>query len=160
MMWATNSLCNLANEDFGTFAEYDPLSGYESDDYHISETIVWYIQESSYEDGSLTDLECDDVTIGMTFSPPLSTQEREGDASRRRAYDSHDEGLLSSQSLFVGHVRTGRPVEEFGSRISNVREIHVATQKMSKSGFFWKDKEQILADCQAEIRKQEFPIRP
>ena len=36
-------------------------------------------------------------------------------------------------------------------------KIHVATQKMSKSGFFWSDKkEQILADYRAEIQKHEF----
>ena len=30
-------------------------------------------------------------------------------------------------------------------------------RKMSKSGFFWNDKkEQILADCRAEIQKHEF----
>ena len=27
---------------------------------------------------------------------------------------------------------------------------------MSKSGFFWNDREQILADCQAEIQKHEI----
>ena len=27
---------------------------------------------------------------------------------------------------------------------------------MSKSGFFWNDKEKILTDCQAEIQKHEF----
>ena len=36
-------------------------------------------------------------------------------------------------------------------------KIHVATQKMSKSGFFWNDKkEQILADFRAESQKHEF----
>ena len=50
-------------------------------------------------------------------------QEREDPASRRQAYHSLDESLLSSQSSSVGHVRTGRLVfDEFGSLISNVRE--------------------------------------
>ena len=36
-------------------------------------------------------------------------------------------------------------------------KIRVATQKMSKAGFFWNDKkEQILADYTAEIQKHEF----
>ena len=35
-------------------------------------------------------------------------------------------------------------------------KIRATAQKVSKSGFFWNDKEQILADCQAEIRKHEF----
>ena len=48
-MWWTNSLCTLANEDLGTLAEHDPLTGYEPNDYHISETTEPYIQESSGE---------------------------------------------------------------------------------------------------------------
>ena len=34
-------------------------------------------------------------------------------------------------------------------------KFRATAQKVSKSGFFWNDKE-ILADCQAEIRKHEF----
>ena len=37
-VWWTNSLCTSANEDLGTLAEYDPLTGYEPNDLHISET--------------------------------------------------------------------------------------------------------------------------
>ena len=118
------SLCTLAIEDLGTFAEYDPLTGYEPNDYHITEATEPYIQESSVENGSLNDYEYDDVTIGKALSSPLFTQEREDDASRRRAYHSLDEGLSSSQSSSVGHVTTGRPVsDQFDSvLISNVRE--------------------------------------
>ena len=97
-MWWTNSLCTSANEDLGTLAEYNPLTSYEPNDYHISEATEPYIQESSGENGSLNDLEYDDVTIGKALSSPLFTQEREDDASRRRAYHSQDEGLSSSQS--------------------------------------------------------------
>ena len=111
-MWWTNSLCTSANEDLGTLAEYDHLTAYEPNDYHISETTEPYIQESTGENGSLSshDLEYDDYTIGKALSSPLFTQEREDDASRRRAYHSHDEGLSSSQSSSFGHYRTGRPV--------------------------------------------------
>ena len=55
-MWWTNSLCTSANEDLGTLAEYDPLTGYDPNDYHISEATEPYIQESSGENGSLNDL--------------------------------------------------------------------------------------------------------
>ena len=99
------------------------LSQVEPNDYHISEDTELYIQGSSGENGSLNDLEYDDVTIGIALSSPLFTQEREDDASRRRAYHSHDEGLSSSQSSSVSHDRTVRPVvEQFDSQISNVRE--------------------------------------
>ena len=56
------------------------------------ETTEPYIQESTGENGSLNDLEYDDYAIGMALSSPLFTQEREDDASRRRAYHSQDEG--------------------------------------------------------------------
>ena len=51
-----------------------------------------------------------------------SLRSEKSQASRRQAYHSPGESLLSSQSLSVGHVRTERPVDEFGSLISNVRD--------------------------------------
>ena len=77
MRW-TNSLCIPTNEDSGTLAEYDPLTSYEPNDNHISETLEPNIQESSVENGSLSshDLEYDDYTIGKALSSPLFTQER------------------------------------------------------------------------------------
>ena len=56
------------------------------------------------------------------LSSPLFTQEREEPAGRRKACHSREESFLSSQSLSVGHVSTGRPVNEFGSISSGVRE--------------------------------------
>ena len=67
-MWWTNSLCTLAKEDLGTLAEYDPLTGYEPNDYHISEATELHIQESSVENGSPNDFEYDNVTIGKALS--------------------------------------------------------------------------------------------
>ena len=81
-----NPLCTSVDEDFGTLAEYDTLTGYEPNDYHILEAAELYIQESTGENGSLNDLEYDDVTNGIALSSPQFTQEREDDASRRRAY--------------------------------------------------------------------------
>ena len=157
-MWWTNSLCTSADKDLGTLAEYHSLTGYEPNDYHISETTEPYIQESSGENGSLNDLEYDDYTIGMALSSPLFTQEREDDASRRRAYHSHDEGLSSSQSSSsVGH-RTGRPVvEQFDSQIPNVKENpRHSSENYQVRILLERQREQILADCQAEIQKREF----
>ena len=88
-------------------AENNPLTGYESNDLHISETTDMFIQESSSDGNPLNlhDLEFDDYTIGMALYSPLFTQEREDAASRRQAYHSLDEGLSSSQSSSVGHPR-------------------------------------------------------
>ena len=86
------------------------------------------------------DLEIDDYTIGRALSSPLVTQEREDPASRREAYHSLNESLLS-QSLSVGHVRTGRLVSSENEQIRILLE---------------REKEQILADYRAEIQKHEF----
>ena len=120
-------------------AENNPLTGYEPNDLHTSETTEPFIQESS-GDGNPLDLEFDDHIISMALSSPLFTQEREDAASRRQAYHSPDEGWSSSQSSSVGH-RTGRPVvEQFDSLFSNVRENPRRSSEMSKSGFFWNDR--------------------
>ena len=159
-MWGTSTLRTLSNDDLGTLAVYDLLTGYEPNDLHISETTELFIQESSGENRSLYshDLEYDDYTIGRALSSPLFTQEREDAASRRRAYHSPDESLSSSQSLSVGHVRTGRPVaDQFDSLISNVRESprHGSENEQIRI-LVERQREQILVDCQAEIRKHEF----
>ena len=142
MLW-TNSLCTLANEDLGTHAE--------SNDYHITEAIEPYIQESSVENGPPNDFEYDDVTTGKALSSPLFTQEREDDASRRRAYHSQEEGLSSSLSSSVSHYRTLRPVvEQFVSPISCVREIPSHSSESEQIRILLeRQREQILADCQA-----------
>ena len=88
----------------------------------------------------------------MALSSPLFTQEREDDASSRRPYHSRDEGLPS-----VGH-RTWRPVvEQFDSQIPNVRENprHSSENEQIRI-LLERQREQILADCQAEIQKHEF----
>ena len=156
-MWGTRTLRTPANEDFGTLAENDPLTGYEPNDidnYHISETTEIFIQESS-SDGrplNLHDSEFDDHTIGRALSSPLF------DASRRRAYHSQEEGLSSSLSSSVGHERTGRPVfDEFGSLISNVRENPRRDSENEQIRILLeRQKEQTLADYRAEIEKHEF----
>ena len=134
-----------------------PLTGYEPkfiDNYQISE-----IQESSSDTRPLNlhDSEISDYTIGRALSSPLFTQEREEPAGRRQAYHSPEESLLSIQSLSVGHVRTGRLVNEFGSLISNVRENTCRDSENEQIRILLeRQKEQILADCRAEIQKHKF----
>ena len=137
-------------------AENNPLTGYEPNDL-ISETTDIFIQESSSDGNPLNlhDLEFDDYTICVALSSPLFTQEREDAASRRQAHHSLDEGLSSSQSSSVGHVRTGRPV--FGSLIPNVRENPCRDSGNEQIRILLeRQKEQILADYRAEIQKPEF----
>ena len=94
----------------------------------------------------------------MALSSPQFTPEGEDAASRRRAYHSQDEGLSSSQPLSVGHERTERPVlKPFDSQIPNVREFPRRSSESEQIRILLeRQREQILADCQAEIRKHEF----
>ena len=104
-----------ANEDLGTPAVYDPLTGYEPNDYHITEAYVEYTQGSSGEQRIPDDFDYDNVTIGKTLL----------NACRRRADHSEEKGLSSCLSSSVSHDRTGRPVvcSTFDSQGSSVQEI-------------------------------------
>ena len=157
-----NTLCASANEESGPLVNNAPLTGYEPkffDDYHFSETTEIFLQESSGDNRPLNShgLDFDDDTIGRALSSPLFTQERQEPAGRRQAYHSPEESLLASQSLSVGHVRTGRPVNEFGSLSSRVRENPCRDSENEQIRILLeRQKEQILADCRAEIEKHEF----
>ena len=158
-----NSLCASVNKESGPLVNNAPLTGYEPnffDDCHFSETTEIFIQESSSDTRRpyLQDSEISDDTIGRALSSPLFTQEREEPAGRRQACHSPEESLLSSQSLSVGHVRTRRPVNEFGSLRSSVRHIPCrdSENEQANQDSSGTTKKQILADCRAEIQKHEF----
>ena len=164
-MWVgseRSTLCASANEESDSLVNNIPLTGYEPkffDDYHFSETTEIFIQESSSDSrpSNLHDLEINDRTIGRALSSPLFTQEREDPASRRQAYHSFEESLLTAQSLSVCHARTGRPVHELSSLSSRSRE---KTSRDSENEqiriLLERQKEQILADFRAEIHKHGF----
>ena len=157
-----NPLCASANEESGPLVNNAPLTGYEPnffDDYHFSETTEIFIQESSSDTwpSYLHDSEISDDTIGRALSSPLFTQEREEPAGRRQAYHSPEESLLSSQSLSVGCVRTGRPVDELGSPSLSARENPCRDSENEQIRILLeRQKEQILTDCRAEIQKHKF----
>ena len=146
-MWWTNHLCNSA-EDLGTLAENEPPTGYEPNDHFITEVYVEYTQESTGEQRSPNDFDDDDVTIGKTLL----------DACRRRADHSEEEGLSSCLSSSVSHDRTERPVVcSFDSKVSSVQETQRHNSESEQIRILLeRQREQILADCQAEIRKNEF----
>ena len=155
--FGANPLCASANEESGPLVNIRPLTGYEPnffDDYHFSETTEICIQESSSDTrpSYLHDSEISDDTIGIALSSPLFTQEREEPPSRRQAYHSPEESSLSSQSSSVGHVKPGRPVsDEFGSLSSSVREYPCRDSENEQIRILLeRQREQILADCQAE----------
>ena len=94
------------------------------------------------------DFDFDDVTIGKTLL----------DACRRRADHSEEEGLSSCLSSSVNHDRTERPVvRTFDSQVSSVQETQRHNSENAQiRTLLERQREQILADCQAEIRKHEF----
>ena len=153
-----------ANWESGPLANNTRLTGYEPnlfDDFHYSETTEIFLQEQSSDTmpSYLHDAELRDETIGRALSSPLFTQEREEPADRRQAYHSPEESLLSSQSLSVCHVRTVRPVsDQFDSLITNVREKPSRDSENQQIRILLEreKREQILADCRAEIQKHEF----
>ena len=130
------------------------------DNFDYSETTEIFFQEQSSDTrpSNLHDAELDDETIGRALSSPLFSQKREDAASRRQAYHSPDEGLSSSQSSSVGHVRTGRLVaSQFDSLIPNVTENPCRGSENEQIRILLeRQREQIVADFQAEIQKHEF----
>ena len=141
-MWWTNTLRTSA-EDLGTLAENVPSTGNEPNDHLITEAYVEYTQESSGEKRFPDDFNYDDITIGQTLL----------DACRRRADHSEEEGLSSCLSSSMSHDRTGKPVvcrdishehcQENQRQNSESEQIRTLLERQ---------REHILADCQAEIR--------
>ena len=146
-MWWTRTLRTLANEDFGPAVDNDPLTGYEVNDIHISETTEKFIQESSGDNWSfnLHDLEFDDSEKMQRAVDKLTTLLTKvcRPVSRRLSV------LLEQVDLFLISLTHQSQTPE---------KILVATQKMSKSGFFWNDKK---ADSRClESRLRNTSSRP
>ena len=123
----TNTALLRQKEESGSLAKITSSTGYEPnavDNFDYSETCAAIFQEQSSDTmpSYLHDAELSDNTIGKALSSSLFTQEREEPAGRRQAYHSVEESLLSSQSLSVCHVRTGRDVRELSSLGSGIRE--------------------------------------
>ena len=155
-------LCTSPNEESGPLANNANLTGYEPnffDDFHYSETTEIFLQEQS------SDTRPSYLRNARSVAAPLAERSlhhcslgsEKNQAGRRQAYHSLEESLLPSQSLSVCHVRTGRPAHELSwlslsirekpSRDSENEQIRILVERQ---------KEQILADCRAEIQKHEF----
>ena len=130
-------------------------TGYETNDYFLTETCVEFNQESVTEQRFPEDLDYDDAVIGQTL---FNAYRGQFDHSERQGLSS---GLSSSsmcQDRTVqpvvnrdkSHDRTGQPVvesHEIQRQNSENEQIRTLLDRQ---------REQILADCQAEIRKHEF----
>ena len=106
-----------------------------------------YTQESLVEQRSPNDFDYDDFTICKALS----------DACRRRADHYQEEGLSCCLSSSVSHDRTVRPVvKPIDSQVSTVQEIQRHSSESEQIMILLeRQREQILADSKAEIRKHE-----
>ena len=149
MSWI--STLRTSAEDLGTLAENEPPTGYEPNDHFITEAYVEYTQESLTEHRFPEDFGYDDITIGQTLL----------NACRRRADHSEEEGLSSCLSSSVSQCRTWRPVVcRLGSQVSSAQETQRHTSESEQiRTLLERQREQILADCQAEIRKHELQAK-
>ena len=151
MSWITAT--RTAAEELGHPDNKNSSTGYEPNDHFITEAYVEFTQESVNEQRFPEqrlpeDFDYDDITIGQTFLK----------ACRRRADHSEGEGLSSSlSSSSTSHDRTGKPVV---CRDASHAQGHEIQRQSSESEqirtLLDRQREQILADCQAEIRKHEF----
>ena len=164
-MWSTSGQLTTGTpptEESAPLAENTPLTGYEPklpDDFHYSETAEIFLRDESSDTvpSYLFDAELDDETIGRALSSPLFIQEREEPANRRQAFHSFEEILLPAQSSSVCHSRTGRPLHALSSLSACNREKPSRDSENERMRILLeRQKEQIVADCQAEIRKHEF----
>ena len=115
---------------------------------------VEFNQESMTEQRFSEDVDYDDAAIGEMLL----------NAYREQVYHSQREGLSFGQSSSSMSDRTGQPVVEtmaknhtFDLQVSSVQETqrHSSESEQIRT-LVDRQREQILADCQAEIRKHEF----
>ena len=116
--------------------------------FFITEAYVEFTQESVTEQRFPEDLDYHDITIGQTLL----------NACRGRADHSEGEGLsscLSSSSM--SYHRTEKPVVCRDISHEQGHEIQRQNSESEQTGTLLdRQREQILADRQAEIRKHEF----
>ena len=146
MSWTTTT--GTAAEELGPQDNKNSSTGYEPNDHFITEVYVEFIQESVTEQRFPEDFDNDDISIGQTLL----------DACRRRADHTEGECLsscLSSSSM--SHDTTEKPVV---CRDASHEQGHEIQRQNSENEqirtLLDRQREQILADCQAEIRKHEF----
>ena len=126
-------------------------TGYEPEDYNFMETYVESLTEPLTKQQFpvqrfLEDMDFDDAAIGvMLFN-----------AYREHVYHSQREGLSVGQSSSSMSERTGRPVGERTGRIVGPSGQELNVELAQIRTLLDRQREQILADCQAEIKEHEF----
>ena len=126
-------------------------TGYEPKNYDLMETFVESLTESLTqpqfsEQRFLEDVDYDDTAL----------EEMLHNAHREHVYHSLREGLSVGQSSSSVSERPGRPVVERSGKpvVASGQELNVGNAQIRT--LLDRQKEQILAECQAEIQKHEF----
>ena len=151
-MWETGTLRTLANDDFGILVENDPLASCEPNVLHISETTEKFIQESSGDRfGAFVLVRCRIRRWDHGKSAIFTTVH-----SRARRISEPETSLSLSWRKFFLQLRTGRPFsDQFDSLIPNVRQNpRRGSENEQIRILLERQKEQILANYQAKIRKK------
>ena len=143
-MWWTKPLCNSA-EDLGTLAENEPPTGYEPNDHFITEAYVEYTQESTGEQRSpMTSTTMTSPSARRSWTraedEPITLKKKACRPVCRRQSVSHD------RTLFAHLIHKFQVTKKHRDN-SESEQIRILLERQ---------REQILADCQAEIRKHEF----
>ena len=127
------------------------LTGYEPKNYAFMETYVEFFAESLThpqfcEQRLFEDVDYDDTAL----------EEMLHNAHRVHVYHSQREGLSVGQSSSSVSERKGRPVEERTGRlvVASGQELNVGNEQIRT--LLDRQKEQILAECQAVTKKHEF----
>ena len=145
-------------KEMGSTDESFSNTCYEPKDYFLTETYVESLTESMTEQRFseqrfLEDVDYDDAAIGeMLFN-----------ACREQVYHSQREGLSVGQSSSSVSDRSGQPIVEIVAKshdrsgqpvVEKGQELN--TEHAQISTLLDRQREQILADCQVEIRRHEF----
>ena len=140
-----------ANKEMLSTDESYSRTGYEPKDYCLMETYAESLTESLTQQQFLhqrflKDVDYDDAAL----------EEMLHNAHREHVYHSQREGLSVGQSSSSVSERTGRSVGEPTGRPvrPSGQELNVANAQIRT--LLDRQKEQILAECQAEIKKHEF----
>ena len=140
-----------ANEEMGSTDESYSLTGYEPNDYYLMETYVESPTESLTQKQFSQQRFLEDVCHDNA-----ALEEMLSKAHREHVYHSQREGTSVGQSSSSVSERTGIPVVERTGRLVVERGQELNTEHAQIRTLLDRQREQILSDCQAEIKKHEF----
>ena len=126
-------------------------TGYEPKDYYLMETYVESLTESLTQQQFPEQWFLEDVDYA-----DAALEEMLHNAHREHVCHSQREGLPVGQSSSSVSERTGRPVVERTGRpdVERGEELNVGNAQIKT--LLDRQKEQTLAECQAEIKKHKF----